>query len=196
MKLRHFALGALGCALLGGAGSMKAQGAQDSSAQVQSAQDPPGVAGALGGLSSQRATATTITFDRDMLDAMLGGDRVAGFNSVSFEHYQYPEPAFYIPEEMHLLEEAFHAAGWKHLVESGVGPRDSASPTKPIADIWFHWRGGEIDHVTVLVRGRRDMNVIHVSGLLRPMDLVHLSGHFGIPKVDPGAVMVPAPQGR
>jgi hypothetical protein len=40
------------------------------------------------------------------------------------------------------------------------------------------------------------MNVVHVSGLLRPMDLVHISGHFGIPKVDPGAVMVPAPPGR
>lgn len=192
MKLRHFVLCALGFALFIGAG--KAQSAGYPAAPGQSAQDPPGVAEALGGLSSQRAAATTITFDRDMLDAMLGGDRVAGFNSVGFEHFQYPEPAFYIPEAMHSLEEAFHAAGWKHLVESGVGPRESASPNKPIADIWFHWRGGEIDHVTVLIRGRREMNVIHVSGLLRPMDLVHLSGHFGIPKVDPGAVMVPAPR--
>jgi hypothetical protein len=40
------------------------------------------------------------------------------------------------------------------------------------------------------------MNVIEVSGLLRPLDLVHLSGHFGIPKVDPNAVMVPAAPGR
>jgi hypothetical protein len=194
MKLRSLALAGLACALFAGAGSVEAQSAQYPGAQEQSAQDPSGVAEALGGLSSQRATATTITFDRDMLGAMLGGDRIAGFNSVTFEHYQYPEPAFYIPEEMHSLEEAFHTAGWKHLVESGVGPRESASPTKPIADIWFHWRGGEIDHVTAVIRGRRDMNVIHVSGLLRPMDLVHLSGHFGIPKVDPGAVMVPAPR--
>ncbi len=158
--------------------------------------DPPGAADAIAGLSSQRAAATTITFDREMLDALLAGDRIAGFNSISFEHYQYPEPAFYIPEAMHALEQAYRAAGWKHLVDSSVGPRESAQPTKPIADIWFHGRGGEIDHVTVLVRARREMNVIHVSGLFRPMDLVHLSGHFGIPKVDPGAVMVPAPPGR
>lgn len=187
MKVRRFTLAAVCCALLAGTGSIKAQGYYD----------PPGVADALGGISSQRATATTITFDREMLDAMLGGgDRAADFNGVSFEHYQYSEPVFYIPEEMHALEQAYHAAGWSHLIDSKVGPRESASPTKPIADIWFHWQGGEIDHVTVLIRGRKDMNVVHVSGVLRPMDLVHISGHFGIPKVDPGAVMVPAPPGR
>jgi hypothetical protein len=185
MKLCRVALAAVCCALLGAA-----------SIQAQEYYDPPGVADALGGLSSQRATATTITFDRQMLDAMLGADRGADFNGVSFEHYQYTEPVFYIPEEMHALEQAYHAAGWSHLIDSKVGPRESASPTKPIADIWFHWQSGQIDHVTVLIRGRKDMNVVHVSGLLRPMDLVHISGHFGIPKVDPGAVMVPAPPGR
>jgi hypothetical protein len=40
------------------------------------------------------------------------------------------------------------------------------------------------------------MNLIQVSCLLRPLDLLHLSGHFGIPKVDPDAVMVPAQPGR
>ena len=36
------------------------------------------------------------------------------------------------------------------------------------------------------------MNVIAVNCDLRPLDLLHLSGHFGIPKVDESAVMVPA----
>jgi hypothetical protein len=40
------------------------------------------------------------------------------------------------------------------------------------------------------------MSVIQISCELRPLDLIHLSGHFGIPKVDPNAVMVPAPNGR
>ena len=186
MKLREFAPMAACFALFAGAVPL----------QAQQYYDPPAAAQALGELSSQRAAGTTITFDRDMLDAMLGGDRAAGFNGVSFEHFQYPEPVFYIPEEMHALEQAYHAAGWKHLVDANASPRESASPTKPIADIWFHYAGGDIDHVTVLIRGRKEMNVVHVSGLLRPMDLVHLGGHFGIPKVDPGAVMVPAPQDR
>jgi hypothetical protein len=40
------------------------------------------------------------------------------------------------------------------------------------------------------------MSVIQVTCELRPLDLVHLSGHLGIPEVDPNAVMVPAPDGR
>ena len=52
------------------------------------------------------------------------------------------------------------------------------------------------DDVTVLVRSPRDMNLIQIAGALRPLDFIHLSGHFGIPKVDPNAVMVPAPDGR
>jgi hypothetical protein len=186
MKLRSFALAAAACALCAAAGSVKAQGYYD----------PPAAAQALGEISSQRAAATTITFDRDMLDAMLGGGRAADFNGVSFEHYQYPEPVFYIPEQMHALEQAYHAAGWKHLIDANAGPRESASPTKPITDMWFHYSGGDIDHITVLIRGRKEMNVVRVSGMLRPMDLVHLGGHFGIPKVDPGAVMEPAPSDR
>ena len=186
MKLHYLALAAVGCAVFAGANSLRAQGYYD----------PPAASQALGEISSQRATATTVTFDREMLDALLGGAHVAGFNGVSFEHYQYSEPVFYIPEEMHALEQAYHAAGWKHLVDSKAGPRESASPTKPITDMWFHYAGGDIDHVTVLIRGRKEMNVVRVSGVLRPEDLVHLGGHFGIPKVDPGAVMVPAPGDR
>ena len=82
------------------------------------------------------------------------------------------------------------------LVEAHVSPREQATPVKPISDIWLHFQGAEIDDVAVLIRAPRQMNVIEVSGMLRPLDLVHLGGHFGIPKVDPGAVMVPAAPGR
>jgi hypothetical protein len=62
--------------------------------------------------------------------------------------------------------------------------------------VWLHFTGPDIDQVTVLVRSTREMSLVQVAGDLRPLDLIHLSGHFGIPKVDPNAVMVPAPDGR
>ena len=77
-----------------------------------------------------------------------------------------------------------------------MSPREEVSPQKPITDVWLHFRGAEIDDIAVLVRSPRQMDAINVSGMLRPLDLVHLGGHFGIPKVDPDAVMVPAPPGR
>jgi len=88
----------------------------------------------------------------------------------------------------------YHAAGWKHLVNAN--PASGAQPLHPITDLWLHFNGAEIDDVTVLVRAPRDMNLIRISCALRPLDLLHLSGHFGIPRVDPDAVMVPAPDGR
>jgi len=46
---------------------------------------------------------------------------------------------------------------------------------KAITDVWLHFRGTEIDDVTVLVRSLKDLNLIQISRLLRPLDLLHLS---------------------
>jgi hypothetical protein len=97
---------------------------------------------------------------------------------------------------MAAIVDSFHRAGWKHLVNGNQTPGNEAQPKTAITDVWLHFSGADIDHVTVLVRASRDMNLIQVAGDLRPLDLLHLSGHFGIPKVDPSAVMVPAPDGR
>jgi hypothetical protein len=161
-----------------------------------SCQQPAGVPQALATLTSVPSTHTAITFDRDMMASILGERPVASLQSITVENYHFNQPAFYLPESMAALVSAYAAAGWKHLVEANVTARDAATPEKPISDIWLHFRGAEIDDVAVLIRAPRQMNVVEVSGLLRPLDLVHLSGHFGIPKVDPDAVMVPAPPGR
>jgi hypothetical protein len=168
---------------------------------VAGAQQPAGVPDMLANITSTPGTHTAFTFDRDMLQMangyLNGGEGPVGeLNSITVENYRYREPAFYIPESLHALIAAYNAAGWKHLVEQNVGPRESASPTRQLTDLWLHFKGAEIDDVMVLVRGPKQMSVVEVSGALRPLDLVHLSGHFGIPKVDPGAVMVPAQPGK
>ncbi len=157
--------------------------------------EPPGVAEAFAGLTSQPGSHTAFTFDRDTLQSMLGQQAV-GLNAVTVQNFRYREPAFYVPEAFAALVGSYSAAGWKHLVEANVSPREQATPAKPITDLWMHFRGAEIDDVAILIRAPKQMNVIEVSGLLRPLDLVHLGGRFGIPKVDPDAVMVPAPPGR
>jgi hypothetical protein len=149
-------------------------------------------------LASSPATRTAFTFDRDMLQSLEGviGGGTAALNSVTVENYRYREPAFYIPENMAALTATYNAAGWKHLVDPRPNPRDGSAPQHPMTDLWLHFANTEIDHVTVMIRAPRQMSVIEVTGVLRPLDLVHLSGHFGIPKIDPGAVMEPAPPGR
>jgi hypothetical protein len=168
-------------------------------------QQPAAVPQILNDLASQPATHLSVSFDRSMLDYAStfidnGSDQVkrsaAKLRSISVDTYRFQHPAFYTPEAMGSLAATYHAAGWKHLVDAHTTPGMSAQPPKPITDLWLHFNGAEIDDVAVLVRGSRDMNLIQISCALRPLDLLHLSGHFGIPKVDPNAVMVPAPENR
>jgi hypothetical protein len=166
---------------------------------------PPGLSDSLNNLADQPATHTGVVFDRGMIqDAAnilqqggLDADHAAAaLNSISFDTYRYKQPAFYTPETMATILDAYHRAGWKHLVDGNKAPVNGGQTHSAITDVWLHFTGGDIDHVTVLVRGVRDMSLIQVAGDLRPLDLLHLSGHFGIPKFDSSAVMVPAPDGR
>jgi hypothetical protein len=169
------------------------------------AQMPPAAQQALSTLADQPATHTGVVFDRSMMQIAQGvlesggldeKRAAAALTSISFDTYKYPQPAFYTPEAMASLIAAYRAAGWKHLVNGNQSPANSAQPKNTITDLWLHFSGADIDDVMVLIRAPKTMNVIQVAGDLRPLDLIHLSGHFGIPRVDPGAVMVPAPDGR
>jgi hypothetical protein len=156
-------------------------------------------------LADQPASHTGFIFDRSMMQvaqAVLesGGmspeRAAAALTGISVDNYRYAEPAFYTPEAMSALVASYRAAGWKHLVNANQSPAESAQPRGIITDLWLHNSGADINGLVVLTRSSRDMSVVQVACELRPLDLIHLSGHFGIPKVDPNAVMVPAPDGR
>jgi hypothetical protein len=169
------------------------------------AQQPPDINQSLAALADQPASHTSFSFDRTMLQVaqnllssggMDANHAAAAITGISVDNYRYPQRAFYTPEAMSSIIASYHAAGWKHLVNANQTPANSAQPHSTITDLWLHFVGPDIDGVTVLTRSPRDMSVIHIACELRPLDLVHLSGHFGIPRVDPNAVMVPAPNGR
>ena len=159
----------------------------------------------LNALTDQPATHSGFVFDKTSLSVAQGilaaqggmdpARAAAALTGIQVDRYNYQQPAFYTPEAMAALIEGYHALGWKHLVNANQTPANTAQPKSMATDLWLHFSGADIDGVTVLMRGARDMNVIRISGDLRPLDLLHLSGHFGIPKVDPSAVMVPAPNG-
>ncbi len=163
---------------------------------------PPNVSQALANLTDQPATHFGYSFDKDSLAAAQGILEANGMDArraalalraITFDNYHYKQPAFYTPEAVAALLESYRAAGWKHLVNANQTPANSAQPTRTLTDMWLHFAGADVDGVTVLTRGPKNMNVVRVACDLRPLDLLHLGGHFGIPKVDPSAVMVPAP---
>jgi hypothetical protein len=194
MRLRGLVLGTLG-----------AVSCSIANAAPLDPQMPAGLPDSLTTLADQPATHTGVVFDSSMIQIAQGVLQAGGLDaerakaslkSISFDTYQFKEPAFYTPETMTAIVQSFNRAGWKHLVNGNQTTANEAQPQTAITDVWLHFSGADIDHLTVLVRGRREMNLVQVAGDLRPLDLLHLSGHFGIPKVDPSAVMVPAPDGR
>ncbi|SEC15325.1 hypothetical protein [Terriglobus roseus] len=141
------------------------------------------------------ASQTAFTFDRNLLgltDSFFAGTDaetrrvVAGLNSISVRTFHAHDYARYDPGALAMIDGQYRAAGWKHLVNA------NAKGATTITDLWLHFTGANINGVTVLNRGDRNMTVINVDCTLRPLDLLHLGGHFGIPKVDENAVMVPA----
>jgi hypothetical protein len=163
----------------------------------------PNITQQLANLADQPATHTGFAFDKNMLqlaDGFLeaqGLDQkraAAALHGITVDNFRYKNPAFYTPEAMSALIDSYHAAGWKHLVNANQTPANTAQPHGTATDMWLHFAGADIDGVTVLTRAAHMMNVVQVSCDLRPLDLVHLGGHFGIPKVDPDTVMVPAPR--
>ncbi len=138
---------------------------------------------------------SSFTFDRSMLQAadgfFAGSDPetrrvVAGLNSITVHNFHARDFARYDPGALAFIDDQMRGAGWKHLVNA------NGKAASTMTDLWLHYQGANVTNVTVLTRGDRNMSVITVDCTLRPLDLMHLSGHFGIPKVDENAVMVPA----
>lgn len=155
---------------------------------------------------AEASSRTEFTFDRSMLemvDKYIDNapaefkQAAAGIESITVRNYRFAngggqEAGSQAGAGMGAINRSYRAAGWKHLVNKSV-QSDGAGL---LTDMWMHFNGAEIDHLAVLVRGDKNVTFLSVACWLQPLDLLHLSGHFGIPRMDPNAVMTPAPEDR
>jgi hypothetical protein len=58
--------------------------------------------------------------------------------------------------------------------------------------LWVHLDQNVIRNIAVLLTSSNQVNFVSISGSISPIDLLHLGGHFGIPRME-GGVVVPAP---
>jgi len=82
-------------------------------------------------------------------------------------------------EELERVRQAYHSQGWKHMVE-GKGTGEPAHPT--VTDVWLAVDGVEVKGGAMLIVTPKSASLISFAGNLNPVDLLHLRGHFGIPK--------------
>ncbi len=149
---------------------------------------PEGIA-ALGQNASSR---TEFTLDHSMLALASKLDKtdealrrvIAGVNGVSVHSFRFPGAVSYDPAIMDSISRQYREAGWQHLVDKHK--HEGGLTT----DLWVHLDHASIRDIAVLLVGAKELNFISVSGSITPLDLLHLSGHFGIPKMD-GEMVVP-----
>jgi hypothetical protein len=154
---------------------------------------PDGIA-ALGQQASRK---TAFEIERPLLElaSRLEGDNpdlrrvVAGVNGIAVRSYGFADGAAADPATIEAIGRQYQDAGWLHLVSKRG---NNAGGT---TDLWLRMEGATIRQIAVLLVRARQVDFVAVSGAISPLDLLHLSGHFGIPKMDSG-LAVPLPQSR
>ena len=164
-----------------------------SAAKLSEAQQHEWIPQGIEALRQSASSKTEFTLDHSMLviASKLDPDNedlrrvIAGVSGLSVHSYHFPAPWMYDPDSLSSVKEEYHAAGWKQLVnnhEKGGGPG--------MTDLWIRVENNAISDIAILVARSNEVNFIVVSGSISPLDLSHLGGHFGIPKIE-GGVMVP-----
>jgi hypothetical protein len=111
---------------------------------------------------------------------------IAGVNGVSVHSFRFPAVVALDPAAITSISQQYREAGWQHLVSQ----HKNASGVQ--TDLWIHLDQSAIRDIAVLLVGEKQVSFVSASGSVTPLDLLHLSGHFGIPKMD-GGVAVPVP---
>jgi hypothetical protein len=144
----------------------------------------------------QNATSRTeFTLDHSMLvmASRMGREDdslqhvIAGVDGVSVHHFRYPRVGMYDPRLLNAVRHDFSEAGWVH-----VGNAHEKYGYPRATDLWIRLEHNTIRNIAVLFARDNQVNLVEVSGSISPLDLLHLAGHFGIPRIE-GGVVVPAP---
>lgn len=112
---------------------------------------------------------------------------IAGVNGISVHRYKFQGPGTYDPQLLNTIRAGYNQAGWQHLtdVHQKYGyPRGT--------DLWLHLVHNTIRNIAFLITRPDQVAFVSVSGSISPIDLLHLAGHFGIPRIQ-GGVLVQDP---
>jgi hypothetical protein len=147
---------------------------------------------ALADLSSQAVLKNSFTLDRTMLGVASGivpdsdvptRQAINKLDGVSVHLLRFGAGGIADEREVDAIRSSYHLRGWKHVVTTanGGGPLHTGT-----TDVWFVLDGMNVRGAVVLAETPKSLTLITVAGDLSPVDVLHLRGHFGIPKLEAG----------
>jgi len=141
-------------------------------------------------LGAQAVAKESFTLDRTMLTAaaaMMGDSddqvkqAIAKLDGVSIHMLRFADSGSADPAQVEAIRQAYHLRGWKHVVSSS----STGGPVHDnVTDVWVVMDGANLRGAVVLVDTPKSLTLATVAGNLDPVDLLHLRGHFGIPRFD------------
>jgi hypothetical protein len=174
------------------------------------AQEPPLRPQGMDALAARATFSTNFTFDKTMLDAasqtMPDGLRpvIAKLRSISVHTFRFSAPGMYDTGDLDAVRAQYSGHGWTHWAKGAANDRTAAIPRGPDAgsekaagvgspdpmrtDVWVRMNHADFDGVVVLAANGRNVNLVVVDGAISPLDLLHLRGHFGIPRFSADSV--------
>jgi hypothetical protein len=142
-------------------------------------------------LSAQAAVRSSFTLDRDMLAAastlMSDSDAetkqaIAKIDGVSVHLLRFGPAGLADEAPVDAIRQAYHLRGWKHLVTTDIANKRALQ--NGTTDVWLVLDGVNVRGAVVLAETPKSLTLVTVAGNLSPVDLLHLRGHFGIPRFD------------
>lgn len=145
---------------------------------------------ALAALSSQAAVKNSFTFDHNMIEAaasVMGNEdeptrqAINHLDGISVHLLRFGSSGIPDDNDVDAIRDSYHLRGWKHIVTSAQagGPVHNGT-----TDVWVVMDGVNLRGAVVLAETPKSLTLVTVAGNLSPVDLLHLRGHFGIPKFD------------
>jgi uncharacterized protein DUF4252 len=191
MKLSRFL--SLVLAALLSAAFASAQPSVSSPSQSPRQFSPQGIDALRQGASSK----TEFTLDHSMLilASKLDPDNedlrrvIAGVSGISVHNFRYARPDTFDPQAIESVRDDYHKAGWMQVMNKQAINKQ-AGGNAGVTDLWVRLENNAISNAAILVARSREVDFVVISGSISPVDLSHLAGHFGIPKIE-GGVEVP-----
>ncbi len=149
---------------------------------------------ALSQLSGLAVAKESFTLDKTILAAAAGlmpdsdadlRQTVAKLDGVSVHILRFAADGQADPSQVEAIRAAYHLRGWKHILsETNLGGASHSD----ITDVWLVMDGTNVRGGVVLVESLKSLTLATVAGNLSPVDMLHLRGHFGIPRFDSGTL--------
>ena len=153
---------------------------------------------AIEGLGQNASSRTEFTLDHNMVVLASKADQgddslrrvIAGVDGISVHHFKFQGTGTYDPQVLNAVRHEYSEAGWQHISDA-----HDKYGYPVVTDLWIHLEHNTIRNIAFLITRADQVAFVSVSGSISPVDLLHLAGHFGIPKIE-GGVVIQAPGGN